>query len=316
MPVIGPLSQTSILALVFGMILLALGLQVAFGGMENFNLDIERVYEFRRETASKLPDIFGYLYSNVASVLVPVALVLSLRFRAYWLAALALVSTVILFGITHHKSALFGPFFVAILYAVFSRIKSPRTLGLAFMAVPALCVAELLYLRFVASYDGAAYITSLIARRVLFVPAMLDGFYVDYFSNAPKYYWSTSRLGAWAVDNPYGVPAPLLIGYEYFSSAEMSANTGIIGSGYSNAGLVGVSIYAVMSGIFLGLLNNLGRRIGHAFVAAVSLTTVFNILTSADLLTAILTHGLLLLLLLLAAFPPELADRRSPQRRL
>ncbi len=300
---IAPLSTKYILFIVFGATLGAVFIQAAFGGLQYFNLDIERVYEFRREAASSLPVIFGYLYSNVASVLVPLALVLSFKFRAYWLVLLALVCTVILFGMTHHKSVLFGPPAVALLYVFFTRMKKPEMIGLFFMAIPVICIAELLYLRVFAHTDLPGYINSLLARRMLFVPAMLDTLYIDYFSLHEKYYWSGSRLGSWAGENPHGVAAPFLIGSEYFSDDDMSANAGAIGGGYANAGLIGVAIYSTVSGLLVALLNAFGRRVGHALVTAVSLATVFNILTTTDLVTAFLTHGLVLLVLILALFP-------------
>ncbi|MDI6623122.1 MAG: hypothetical protein QME55_00195 [Brevundimonas sp.] len=306
---ITPLSIKYILFIVFGAIIGAVGIQAAFGGLQYFNLDIERVYEFRREAASSLPMIFGYLYSNVASVLVPLALVLSIRFRAYWLVALALGCTVLLFGMTHHKSVLFGPPAAALLYVFFSRMKKPEMIGIFFMAIPIVCIAELLYLRVFIDMDTAGYINSLLARRMLFVPAMLDTLYIDYFSLHEKYYWSSSRLGSWAGENPHGVAAPFLIGSEYFSDNDMSANAGVIGGGYANAGLLGVAIYSIISGLLVAMLNAFGRRAGHALVTAVSLATVFNILTTTDLVTAFLTHGLLLLVLVLALFPDPVGRR-------
>jgi len=300
---IAPLPTKYILFIVFGATIGAVVIQAAFGGLQYFNLDIERVYEFRREAASNLPVIFGYVYSNVASVLVPLALVLSFKFRAYGLVALALACTIVLFGMTHHKSVLFGPPAVALLYLFFTKMKRPETIGLFFMAIPVVCVMELLYLRVFVAADLPGYLNSLLARRMLFVPAMLDTLYIDYFSLHEKYYWSTSRLGSWAGENPHGVAAPFLIGSEYFSDDDMSANAGVIGGGYANAGLLGVAIYSTVSGLLVALLNAYGRRIGHALITAASLATMFNILTTTDLVTAFLTHGLLLLLLILALFP-------------
>ncbi|MDP3971952.1 MAG: hypothetical protein Q8P61_03460 [Candidatus Nanopelagicales bacterium] len=315
-PIITTLEPKNILIIVFGAILFALISQAAYGGMATFNLDIERVYEFRREAASNLPTIFGYVYSNVASVLVPLALVLSYKFRAYWLMAIAFACSVMLFGMTHHKSVLFTPPAVALLYILFLRMRSPHMIGIVFLVIPLLCATELIYLRLFVDSSDSGYINSLLARRVLFVPSLLDSLYINYFNDNGKYFWSASHIFSWAIDNPFGVSAPFLIGSEYFYDNDMSANAGVIGSGYSNAGLLGVAVYAAASGALLALLNAHGRRIGHALVTGVSLTTTFNILTTTDLLTAILTHGLLLLLALLAVFPAPGVRRPAPARRV
>lgn len=306
-----PLSPKNILVIVFGAILIAIGVQAAFGGLRNFNLDIERVYEFRREAAEELPAIFGYVYSNVSSALVPLALVLSFTFRRYWLIGLALLSSVILFGMSHHKSVVFAPPSIVLLYLFFSRMRSTALIGWVFMAVPIVCILERLYLWTIVGSSEAAYINSLIIRRVLFTPPLLDSLFIEYFSANAKYYWSASTIGSWLSSNQYGISAPFLIGYEYFADTDMSANTGVIGSGFSNAGLLGVALYSAGVGLLIALFNAYGRRIGHAFVTAASLVTIFNVVTTTDLLTAILTHGLLLLILLLALFPVQ-AETRQP----
>lgn len=300
-----PLPQSQILILVFSLIVLSIVIQAMFGGLAYFNLDIERVYEFRASAASQLPPVFGYVYSNVSSVLMPIALTLALKYKNNYLVALTIFCSVMLFGMTHHKSVLFGPFAVAILYMFLQRAKSPDIIGWMFAGLIAACLTEVFVMRQLLGSGDPAYVTSLIVRRVLLVPSMLDGRYTDLFDILPKYYWSTSRLGEWLSENPHGIAAPFLIGEEYFGDVTMSANAGMIGSGFSNAGLVGVAIYAVVVGLLISILNAYGSRIGHAFVSAASLATVFNVVTSTDLVTALLTHGLLLLLLVLSLFPPE-----------
>jgi hypothetical protein len=147
------------------------------------------------------------------------------------------------------------------------------------------------------------------------VPTLLDGLYIDYFGQRTYYYWSWSRIGSLFVSNPYDQAAPFVIGFEYFSDLDMSANAGVIASGYANAGLPGVALYSMLAGLLLALLNAFGRRIGHAFVAAASLMTFHTILTTADLLTAILSHGVLLLLMMLVLFPSA-APQPAPRPQL
>lgn len=308
-PLLVVLTDKSVLVLTFWAIFFAILIQAAYGGLANFNLDIDRVYEFRQEDALRLPYIFGYLYSNVASVLIPIALTLAFRFGRYSIVLAVFVATVILFGMSHQKSVLFGPIAVAILYIIFSKVRSLSIVGLMFLALPLLSAIEVIYIQYFLQSSESAYWTSVIIRRVLFVPPMLDSFYIEFFSIHKMFFWSNSLLGSWAVDNPYDVPAPFVIGYAYFQDLDSAANTGVIGSGFANAGLIGVLFYSSLTGILIAILNDFGRRIGHAFVAAASLATIVNVTTSTDFLTAILSHGLLLLILLLASFPIKGATR-------
>lgn len=308
---IAPVRQNTIFALIFALIVSAVATQAAFGGLRHFSLDIEKVYEFRTIAAEEVPSIFGYIFSSVTNVLVPLALALSLRFRRYVLAALIVAFTVVLFGMTHHKSVLFTPFVVLLLYLFFANARSPYLIGGAFLAIPVIAIAEVVYTWYFVGDEGVAYFTSLVVRRVLFTPPMLDSLFVDFFSQNPVYYWSTSRLGAWALESPYGVTAPFMIGIEYFSDPLMSANAGAIGSGFSNARLFGVALYSLFIGVLIGVLNVYGKRIGHATVAAVSFIIVFYVVTTTDLVTAFLTHGLLLLLVVLALFSNPLPTSKT-----
>ena len=65
----------------------------------------------------------------------------------------------------------------------------------------------------------------------MFLPALIDSFYIEFFSDNPKIYWSTSKITFGLVRDEYFTSAPFIIGKEFFGSAATSANTGIIGSG-------------------------------------------------------------------------------------
>lgn len=290
------------------LVILSISLQAAYGGLENFSLNIERVYEFRRETASNLPEIFAYVYSNVASVLLPIIVVCAYIKKDYLVLLIAVFLTLLLFGMSHHKTVLFSPPVALALYIAFSNARINKYFPHIFLVIPFISLIEISYVRYFGDFGDISYLTSLVVRRVLFVPSLLDSKYIEFFSMHPYYLWSSSRLVSWAMESQYNMTAPFLIGFEYFRDLDTSANTGIIGSGYANAGIYGVVIYATFSGIILTSLNSLATRLGHSFVAAVSFVTIFNIISSADLLTSFLTHGLLLLLVFLMLSPSSIAQ--------
>lgn len=286
----------------------ALLIQIYFGGLDHFNLNLEAVYEFRRAAASDLPPVVGYIYSNVSNVLIPICLVLSILYRKWFLAVFTIAAALALFGMTHHKAVFFTPFAVLILVFAFRFIKSPAHLGYVFLAFPIFAVFEIIYIDYFLGYDFPKYYTSYSIRRVFLVPPMLDNVLVTFFSDFPKYYWSTSRLGFGLVDAPADVPPPFLVGREVFNDPDTSSNTGVIGSGFANAGYLGVAIYSAAVGFIVSFFNTHGHRLGHAFVAATTIILLFTIQTSTDLTTAILTHGLLLFVIILILSPDDVAD--------
>ena len=291
---------TQYLYLLVALVLFAILLQIAYGGLRYFNLNLEKVYQFRRSAAADLPSIFGYMYSNIANVLIPFCIVLSLMYKRFIILLFVILCSIILFGMTHQKSVFFTPFVVIIIYITFNYIKNPAVIGFIFIMIPILALLELLFINQILSMNIPGIFTSYSVRRVLLVPPFLDKVFVEYFNTHPMYFWSTSKFSFGLVDAPTDVAASMLVGRELFGDDDMSANIGALGSGYSHAGLIGVVIYAVIIGAFISILDAFGRRIGHAFVAAVSALLCITIFTSADLTTALLTHGMLMLVVALA----------------
>lgn len=295
--------RSSFLVFLLALVAVALVLQVAFGGLTNFNLNPEAVYEFRRETAAAMPAIFGYIISNVANVLIPSLIALALYFRIRILAIAGLLASVALFGMSHHKLIVFVSLTVFGLYFFITRMRSLPKLALLPLALVSVCALEVFYFAYIAPEREVALITSYIVRRALLVPPMLDVAAVELFSEEARYYWSTSRFGLGLAANPHGVTAPFLLGIRYFDDPDTSANVGNIGSGYAHAGILGVVIYSLFTGLFISFVNSIGGRVGHPLAATLSVPLILVILTSTDLTTAILSHGLFLLFVLLMFLP-------------
>lgn len=292
-----------LLSMFMSLILFALLLQVIFGGLNNFNLNFEAVYEFRGETSRSMPALFGYVFSNVANVLIPSSIVLALYLRSVTLAVVGALASMMLFGMSHHKAIVFVSIMVFVLYFILTRIRRVYVVAFLPLCLVFVCVLEVIHHVYILPDRQLGIVTSYIVRRTLLVPPMLDVAAVELFTETMKYYWSTSRLGFGIASNPHDVSAPFLMGIHFFDDSGMSANPGNIGSGYSHAGLIGVTIYSGLTGLLISFVNVIGRRSGHALASAISIPTVLLILTSTDLTTALLTHGLFALVVVLSLLP-------------
>jgi hypothetical protein len=285
--------------------IVALLLQVIFGGLSTFDINLEDVYMYRQEAAENMPEIFAYVFSNISTTLIPLSLTLAFSYRNWKVVIISIVASTLLFGMTHHKAVFFTSFLVLGLCVLFGYAKSVARVTLFPLVLVAIATWEVFANIYIHQHRELGVFASYFVRRTLLVPAMLDSAHIDFFSVFEKFYWSTSRFGLGLVKPPYDVAAPFVIGREIFHDPNMAANTGIIGSGYANAGMVGVLLYAAIAAAIIGFLNSLGRRLGHPFVAAASFPTILIIVTSADLTTVILTHGLLLLVVFLSLLPPS-----------
>jgi hypothetical protein len=272
------------------------------GGGRTFNLDFLAVYEFRAVAADALPGIFSYIISPVSKVVMPVGIIVGIYARSRFVVVLFLLLGVVLFGLTHHKSIFGIPFVTLMLYLALNRYGIARGLGIMFSLISAAIIAETLYLELLAP-DALGPISAFVVRRVFLVPPLLDSFYVDFFSANPYFYWASSRITFGLVETNYLASAPFIIGLQFFGNPEASANTGFIGSGFSNSGLLGVILYAFVIGLVISALNALGRLIGSVIVICASFPVIVTALTSSDLITVFLTHGLAALFVILAFMP-------------
>ncbi|WP_435927060.1 hypothetical protein [Dryocola sp. BD613] len=275
---------------------------VYFIGMSGFNLNILKVYEFRKSAGDALPSIFGYLSPATSKIFIPIMMVLSIIYKRYFFLYAGFVFSILIFGFTAHKSPLLYPFLTFGIY-LFS---GARKWGVYYytLLISVLFIAIVdFYLSDIYPGMGFGIIGSFSSRRAILLPMLLNNYYVEFFSIHEPYYWSESKLTFGLVNNPYDLKMVNLIGAQYFGQPDMSANTGFIGSGFANARWFGVILYSILLGLLISFLESLSKYIGKRFVISSSFVVMFSITTSTDFITALLTHGLLLLIVLYMIIP-------------
>ncbi len=305
---IASLSKKQILVIMLLMAFTAIFTIIAFGGWKSFNLNPMRVYDFRFEAAAGVPTIFSYINSPVSKVVLPIGVMLSLHYRSRWSVVLFIGLTILMYGLTSHKSVLVAPFLILFIHTVLTRYGLSICINILFFLIGFIGIIEFCFY-YVLDIEDAGVFTTFVIRRVFFVPPLIDSYYIEFFSNNPFTHWSDSRISMGLVTSPYDATAPFLIGENFFGRASMSANTGFIGSGFANFGLAGVLIYGTLIGLTLSLLNSHGRQVGHFVVISASITVMVTAFTSADFITVFLTHGLLFLLILLSLMPHKVGEK-------
>lgn len=279
---------------------------IAYGGLAYFNLDLLDVYEGREAVTALLPAILGYLNSSISKVFIPLAIVVCIFYKKRIALCIFIVFAILLFGLTHHKSVLVGPI-VAYGFTIFlQRFSVVQGVSYVFFLTAFIIVGTSTF-QYLLEDASSNVVSGFFVRRMFMMPALLDSYHIDFFSENTFTYWSRSSLSFGLIESDYYLNTPFLIGDHFFEQDGVSANTGFIGSGFANFGVLGVMIYGVAIGLVLASLNAISRRLGTPFVVAISVFVVVSIITSADFVTAILSHGLLSLLVLLSLIP---ADRK------
>lgn len=271
------------------------------GGFKYLNFDLRVVYDFRDEAKTNLPSIYAYISPLIGKIILPLYIVVSLIQRKYLNVIIGFFFGVMIFGLTAHKAPLFFPLVVSFVY-LFSRKNFGfyiffGLLGLAFLSILDFQMRKW----YPDNYFGL--FGSLFGRRSMLLPSLISNFYIEYFTNNEYYYWSMSKVTLGMVTPPSVLGPTYTIGLVYFGDPEINANIGWIGSGFANAGIIGVTVYSVVLGIIVSYLKKVGDSIGPRLVFSVSFILLISIFRSADLITAMLTHGLLFLILLLGFMP-------------
>ena len=199
------------------------------------------------------------------------------------------------FFVDGSKTTFFSLVIVVLAYLVLK--KHPRLIReiiLAFDAVTVACITQLIVL-----HGGIGKILSVFVRRVFFVPAKLNYDYYDYFSINPLNYYSNVIKFITPV-YPKGVPAE--IGFFRNGYYGESANNGLFSDAIANLGLVGCVVMPIAVVIVLKLFDVVSEGINEAVLVSV-IIAVSRPLFGSSFFTGLITHGLLVMMLLLYCMP-------------
>jgi hypothetical protein len=264
------------------------------GGLNFFNLDLTRVYEFRHD-ASSVINIWVMAYMNIWAYKLfgPVLLIIFLFKKKYFFASLVFLLHVFWFGISSQKAVLFIPFSILFIYIWF---RSNRGLSI----IPISLTLGLLFTYFFFVVFDNLWPAAIFIIRVFFNPSMLTFVYYEFFSSNEFIYWSDSITSRF-IDYPYNLDPPRLIGN--FLGLEASANNSFLSTGYMHAGIFGVVFYSFIFALLLIFVDSLKYEDKKIWISvAFIFTPMFSVITSSDLFVALLTDGILLSFLLLYLF--------------
>lgn len=260
------------------------------GAVRYFNLDLTKVYDYRElsfEATSK--GIMAYVNGWVYNIFSVFAMSFSLYKRNYVVLALLIVIQIFFFGVSAHKSVLFLPLLILAIWKYFSSSRKLAIVPIGLTVLVFFCLGAWLW------FDNIL-LPSMFVRRVFFTPATLTYSYFEFFQFNPHIYWGNSVLSLF-VDYHYNVGVSELIGI--YRGSYSNANNGLVASGYAHAGLFGVIIYSVILGVVVKLVDSQSRHLPTWFSLCLIIVPIRNALSSSDLFTVLLTHGLILAIFLL-----------------
>lgn len=254
------------------------------------NLLLQDIYDQREQFGDNKTKLISYTLSPLALILIPLASINALSQRKIFLFCSLIFVQIYLFLVHPQKHILFSiPFIIFFYFFDFQKKIEKFSLLLAVILLVGLIEYYL---------NNWGFLNSLIARRSLLVPAMLNWKYFEFFSDKEWLMNSYSFL-SFLKDYPYAYLPDNLIGNYGFNDYQMNANNGIISTGFMNFGFIGVSFNILFVGLFFAIVDSKQIPPQYFGIFALNIRT----LLSTALSTTLISHGLLLLIVLIILYP-------------
>jgi hypothetical protein len=245
--------------------------------------------------ASRVSIALGYAMALLSGAVAPYIISMGIVRKRYALIVFGVVVETFAFAATGAKDALFAPLF---LFAVMWTLRNRRQFGIRLTLLLAVAVGAF------ALFDGLLprpVLSGMITRREILYPGMLAGMYWKKFSEGPKVYL-TNGIGKYLPGAMESVSPSYQIGGVYFKGAD--ANAHLWAEGFAQFGIPGIFAFTAVVALALWLYDTTARR-GDLRLAVLAVSITAHKFSNTSPLTVLVTHGFILIAILLAISPDE-----------
>lgn len=213
--------------------------------------------------------------------------------RRHWLCLIVVLSfSVMFYAFSTHKAFLFTPLLAIYIYIIIAKKTNLfRALAMAFATGG-----------FLALYAGGSLgdlLGSAFANRILFIPTQIHYAFFSEFEKIGYLLWAESRITLGLLKSPLAINSVNHIAGIMTGNDTIGANVGWIANGYMNMGVWGILLYGLLVSILLLTIDRLARNFDRLLLLAAFSVSIFMLITSSDLLTLLLTGGVLPMLVFL-----------------
>lgn len=267
----------------------------------NFLFTLKDVYEIRSlQSTSKLPTLLQYLFSSCR-----ISLTLFLGIALYRKSYLQASGILFLLFLAYSVDGLKSIAFITLLtcFGIFISFCNRHLLN----GILGITIGGLLEFFIFGSYTVIDYL-----RRVLVVPAQLNRYYYDYFSQPdhPYDFFRQGFGGKLGFKTPYDMPITNMIGGEYYGKWEMSVNNGLISDAYYNLGWLGILLMPFLVVLLIKFFNICSVGLPKKILLGIIIAIPYLLITSS-FFTLFFTHGVMMLLICLYCLHSFDKDNKS-----
>lgn len=280
---------------------------LTFGFRFSPSVILGNIYEVRLAAREKSAGFVSYILLWQGNVVNPVLMLAALHMRRWFRLVAVLLFQIVLFSVGASKALFFAPVLVFAVYR-FARSRRAKRLGISVATAFVLLMMGSLV---VDSIVQSQPLTGLVVRRMFAVPGLLTGYYYDYYSKVDQVELeSGTNLADLLTSNKSDREGtPETIGRVYFGDQRIHANANVWADGYAKFGWYGLLGAGVILGLFLALYNRVARGVEPGLAIGLMAMPMLT-LANSGVLTALVSHGFLLVLLILMCAPPTFRSRK------
>lgn len=253
-------------------------------------LNLKSVYSVRENVTYNWG--MNYFFSWQTKVLTPFMIVVAYKNKNKLLQSIYLFSQLWLYLLTGQKMVLFTLIIVLLLLKLSNKLIKPSFLFIRGITV--LLIFSILEV----VINKNSYIIDFFIRRVMYLPALLNFYYYEFFSVNNFQLWKHSFFGRFlGLKTDFEVEPSFVIGSYFFGNENTNAVTGFLGSEYMNGGSLGVIFATIILITIFKIVDKYTVKFGKEIVLVTMIAPLYSLWNSA-LMTSLVTGGILLALLL------------------
>lgn len=291
-------SKTMMLGCGAIMLMIVAVIVLRYGAPSLAALNIYDVYELRSSGAFTLGRYENYLFTWTTAVILPVGIAWCITKRKFILMGILSGIMLMLYLYSGNKTFLFS--IPLVIVCTFWSRRERFYNELFMLGCFGYLLLVILLWFFPVLQDVIQRVFSLLARRVMFVPANNKFLYFDYFSNHPL-----MGLGGifprWLIYIPNyyeSIPYSYEISAIYYNQPEMNSNTGFLAEGYMRFGHMGTVLILLLFAFILKQIDRFQDRSGYQLAIGIFVYQIYS-LSDAHLLDSLVLGPWMLLVLIL-----------------
>ena len=310
--------EIAIQVLFAGYVVLCVFFGLKQGGIDTRAFSFSSIYKLRSEGTS-IDGVSSYILSWCAKSFFPVFLVYFLYVKQYLKVVICLCCQVFLYLCFGYKAYILSAVMTFVVYFIAKKSVMEKyesnicTTSIYFVA---LIPCALTRLGGILGKIGFS-INNIFAMRMLFEPARIQNGYFDFFSSNNKLFFSEGLIGKlFGLHYPYDDAIGFVITRHLNGiDAVSNSNTGVIADSFSQLGVPGIVIIAILMGAIILFIKKICIYTPSYCITAMFFYPIF-MWNDNPLLTNLLTNGLVLDIALLILVEGVLRSRTLREKHV